>query len=590
MRRKLLIAFAAGVGVLLTAAAADLPGLATQPFYTKGEPREAVVVWEMAHGGGVVLPLRNGTEIPSKPPMFHWLALAASNALGGVTELSTRLPSALLAILASIAVFAFAASIGRIRSGWLAALALTLSFEWLRAARTARVDMTVTFFIFTALLCFAVIDRSGTSPLRLAILYLSMAAATLAKGPVGFVLPIAVILVYAATHRHEELSAAPWREKIAARVQDVTATVRSLGMVKGVTVVIVLAAAWYLAASLSGGTEFLVKHGLKENLLRVIDPERLDTGHRHGPFYLIGYFFLGALPWSLVAPAIGWWLWRARPLDRTVRYLVVWLLTVVVLFSIPASKRSVYLLPAYPAAALLFGLVLGPGPEGERPRRLAAAGWITGAFAVGLIGLVAVIAASGLPIESLIGPMLSGKDRQGMDAVLIALRSRALYTGLAGLLVIACAAAGALWAAHAHWLRASFPLAIGLLAMVALIARPVEYALSESRTFKPFMEAVVAKTDGEPLTFYRAFDYGVVFYSGSHVGAFDGPIDASSPRHLLMWEDDAERQADRVDVLLRSEGRGPKGKTRMVLATPRGAAVDAARAGNGTNVEEGAMR
>ena len=96
-----------GAGVLALAALVCLVGLAEQPFYTKGEPREAVVVWEMAHGGGLVLPLRNGTEIPSKPPFFHWLGLIASQATGGVSELSTRLPSALLSIATVFVVYAF---------------------------------------------------------------------------------------------------------------------------------------------------------------------------------------------------------------------------------------------------------------------------------------------------------------------------------------------------------------------------------------------------------------------------------------------------------------------------------------------------
>ncbi len=53
-------------------------GLGNIPFYTKGEPREAVVVWEIYINGEWVLPLRNGTEIPSKPPLFHWLGAFVS--------------------------------------------------------------------------------------------------------------------------------------------------------------------------------------------------------------------------------------------------------------------------------------------------------------------------------------------------------------------------------------------------------------------------------------------------------------------------------------------------------------------------------
>ena len=162
LRRNALIA----LGALLVAAIASLAclwGIGETPFYTKGEPREALVVWEMTHGGGVVLPLRNGTEIPSKPPFFHWLALLATHLVGGLSELSMRLPSAVMSIVAVVAVYLFAAIVGRVRSGWIAATSLLLSFEWLRAARSARVDMTLTFFLFGALLSYAVMRRTRTS-------------------------------------------------------------------------------------------------------------------------------------------------------------------------------------------------------------------------------------------------------------------------------------------------------------------------------------------------------------------------------------------------------------------------------------------
>ena len=72
-------------------------GLGRVPFYTKGEPREAVQVWEEVHGGEWVLPMRNGHDLPSKPPLFHWLAGISSLAFGGVDEFSVRFPSAALA-------------------------------------------------------------------------------------------------------------------------------------------------------------------------------------------------------------------------------------------------------------------------------------------------------------------------------------------------------------------------------------------------------------------------------------------------------------------------------------------------------------
>jgi 4-amino-4-deoxy-L-arabinose transferase-like glycosyltransferase len=63
-------------------------GLGRVPFYTKGEPREAVQVWEEVHSGEWILPMRNGHDLPSKPPLFHWLAGIASLAFGEVDEFS----------------------------------------------------------------------------------------------------------------------------------------------------------------------------------------------------------------------------------------------------------------------------------------------------------------------------------------------------------------------------------------------------------------------------------------------------------------------------------------------------------------------
>ena len=69
------------------------------PFYTKGQPREATVVWEIYTHGEWILPLRNGHLIPSKPPLFHWLGALCSFALGELSEFTIRLPSAILAIV-----------------------------------------------------------------------------------------------------------------------------------------------------------------------------------------------------------------------------------------------------------------------------------------------------------------------------------------------------------------------------------------------------------------------------------------------------------------------------------------------------------
>src|SRR2546422_3896770 len=93
MRRHVL---AAAALVALAVVLAALP--IGSDVYEGGEAREGLVVREMLRTGDWILPLWNGSVMPSKPPLFHWLAAAAASLTGaGVTEHTLRAPSIALA-------------------------------------------------------------------------------------------------------------------------------------------------------------------------------------------------------------------------------------------------------------------------------------------------------------------------------------------------------------------------------------------------------------------------------------------------------------------------------------------------------------
>ena len=274
--------------------------------------------------------------------------------------------------------------------------------------------------------------------------------------------------------------------------------------------------AWYVAAWVIGGNDFFIKHVLKENLFRVIDPEALDTGHEHGPFYMLPNFLVGALPWSLLAPAVAWWLWRMRPLDATTRYLVVWFLGVIIFYSIPASKRSVYILPAYPAGAhRCSGWLAGPGPRarGRAHRRL---GVLVQRGCWRSRDSSPCWSRSACRLERLTAPLLDAKDQQGAQAALLALRAHRCGVRRGG-------RDPGRRRGHdpvrtgAHWLRASVAFTVSLLALYAGVIGPVERGIASSRTFKPFLAEVRQRIGSADLGFVCAFDYGAVFYAERHV-------------------------------------------------------------------------
>src|SRR5437867_2766129 len=180
MRRPVL---AAAALVALAVVLAALP--IGSDVYEGGEAREGLVVREMLRTGDWILPLWNGSVVPSKPPLFHWLAAGAAALTGaGVTERTLRAPSIVLAGLVVLLVFLAGRAWGGEQVGFMAALVLATTPQFLNEAGDGRVDMTLTTAITGAQLAFVHALRGGGGPTRL-VLALCLALAMLAKGPVG---------------------------------------------------------------------------------------------------------------------------------------------------------------------------------------------------------------------------------------------------------------------------------------------------------------------------------------------------------------------------------------------------------------------
>lgn len=341
--------------VVTLAALLCLPWLA-RPFHTRGEPREALVAQAMIDTGNWVSPPAYDGAVPSKPPFSHWLIALASLPGGEVTEATSRLPSALAVILFSAAFFVFLAARLPVASATGASLILLASSEWFRSASTCRVDTLLATSMAGALLClFRWWEREFRGIPWLAIVLVGCAALT--KGPVGIVLPLGLFSLFC------------WiRQALTIRAL-MPVVWRGLALVVPVVAII---SVWYVLGFLERGEAFIEKVRY-ENFERFTS-SMADEPHKHSAFYLLGMLAMGLLPWSLSlvcvlrptllskvrschvrscmlkAKGIRSWWQGLSPL-----YQFSWIVTVgiVAFFCIPSSKRSVYLLPAYPFIALL---------------------------------------------------------------------------------------------------------------------------------------------------------------------------------------------------------------------------------------------
>jgi 4-amino-4-deoxy-L-arabinose transferase-like glycosyltransferase len=539
-------------------------GLGRVPFYTKGEPREAVQVWEEVHGGEWVLPMRNGHDLPSKPPLFHWLAGISSLAFGEVDEFSVRFPSAALATLSVLLVFWLGMKKWGTSAGLFAAFMLATNFEWMRAATTARVDMTLTAFLVAA---FVALDRlvSGDAPAprTLAAFYLSMALATLGKGPVGILLPALVAVTYLALRRD-------------------LARLKQMHVVAGGAAAVSLAGAWYVLAVARGGKAFLYKHLWVENVGRFIAAGATGAGHEHAFYYMIGGFFTGFAPWSFFVIPLGIHLYANRRRLEALGYLypIVWLAVVFVFYSASASKRTVYLLPIYPAAALLLGawwsrIVNDPDAVPLLLVRVLRA--VAVALALAVVVAVLILLATGLGADpfAALRPLLHPKDQANLPLLEGVLRDRLpgfvlFVAALVPMLVI-----WILSLRRRNWSLLFAALVAFVASGEAVVDEFFEPALADQRSFKPFMESVRGVVeDTDTLSFYRAFDYGAVFYARRHItplhDGFGAPSQPNARAYVLlwksMWDQLPPERRGQLQHLLTSIGSGPKGRDALVFA------------------------
>lgn len=529
--------------VLVVAILMLLPFLGLTEFNTKGEPREAVVALSMIKEGNWILPVNNGVDIPYKPPFFHYCIAVLSLLSGGVSEYTSRLPSALSLIALALGVFAFYRRRLSTTTAVVGAILLLTSFEVHRAGMNCRVDMVLTTFTVGAMLLLYRWWERGSRGLPVAAV-LCMSCATLTKGPVGFVVPCLVMGVFSLLRGGKF-----WRTFLCYAL---------LGIMS-----CVLPAIWYVAAWHEGGQHFL-DLVYEENIGRMSGTMSYDS-HVHPFTYNFLTLIIGWMPWvllllmSLLAKP---WKVTGRNVDgnsrketngRTngvkdrlarlrVRVMLIppaklftWLGFLLVLFfyCLPSSKRSVYLLPCYPFMAIIIAEYIG---WIWRTRRLC----VSRAF-VGVMAFVAVaLTASLLAVRLGLVPdtIFHGKHAAENLAVLHALRDTPL--DVLRLVVIVLPLLVAIDCLHLSLARSNrdnvrvflYSLMAPVVALFIALEGFYQPIVLNTKSLKP-MAAYIAKTfKGEPL--YQYINSPMFHFFGADFYLDDSLKQFETPRHTTV--------------------------------------------------------
>lgn len=482
-------------------------------LWDRDEPRNAGCGAEMLERGDWVTPVFNGDLRTHKPVLLYWLMMA-SYSVFGVDEFAARFWSAALAVGACLLTGLIGARLFSQRAGWLAAIVLATSLMFVVSGRAATPDSVLVFCTTAATAIYVVSaiprdrqpDPQGEFPRlpRAIAMYGVLGLATLAKGPVGLVLPTAVIGMFLLLRRlpaRTPADVAPGRRAAGLRLlrpfapRHFLATCWRMRPLTALTVTLLVAAPWYIWVGVRTDGQWLRGFFWEHNLGRAM---QTMEGHAGPPIYYLAALLVGLFPWSiLIVPVLRDAGGRSstEPTNdrRGVLFCLCWAGVYLGLFTLARTKLPSYILPCYPACALLVGRYLD--------------GWLAGRvrpperwFATSALVLLALggVAIFGLPYAA---------ERLSISG-----------PNLAWLGLIPTAAGVAVW----HWRRTEdHSQLVGALVVSAVLFVTGCFGFAAERVSKcrqyDRLWAAVGQESDTPLAAYHCLEPSWVFYAGRRI-------------------------------------------------------------------------
>lgn len=312
--------------------------LGSYPFFTPDEGRYAEVAREMVVNNDFITPRVNGVVFLDKPILYYWLE-ALSIALFGVKEWAVRLFPALLGIIGCLATYVSGRLLFDRRTGILSALILATTPLYFIGAHYANLDLEVAVFISMSLLFF-ITGMQHESTIRTRFLlaaYLCASLACLTKGLIGIVFPALIGGLWILLLRRFHL-------------------ILRMHLITGIFLFCLIVLPWYALVQ-KENPEFLHYFFVTQHFTRFLSAAQFNNPSPiwfYIPIILIGFF-----PWTLfifsALKEASCRIIKARETHTTELFLLLWVAVIFIFFSIPRSKIITYILPIFPALALLTG-------------------------------------------------------------------------------------------------------------------------------------------------------------------------------------------------------------------------------------------
>jgi 4-amino-4-deoxy-L-arabinose transferase-like glycosyltransferase len=388
-------------------------GILGRGYWTPDEPREADIAWRMSWQSGKAVPLLAGEAFCEKPPLSYWVSGAAIDAFGPAAW-AARLPNLVYALITALAVGALGRRSAGSIAGLTAAAAVSTLLLSYQVAIWLATDAALLATGAASLLGLSIGFYAGSTGERLrgySCMHAALALGFLCKSAAGWMVPALTLITLILWEKR-------WRELLR---WELYAGV----LIQGA---LILPWVWFVYVGADGPEHLKVFfwNNLAGRFTHVAAPQALQytAAHQNSPGKYLIELPVYLWPWTLLVIAAGRRAWRQRSGSaeayRPVRFALATFLPTLLILSLAATARNIYLAPAFPGVALLLGWWASTLPAGgdawdSRAVRatavllmlaaviLGAAVWITGrdsGDAWGSGPLLGTVAAVGLGIAA----------------------------------------------------------------------------------------------------------------------------------------------------------------------------------------------
>jgi 4-amino-4-deoxy-L-arabinose transferase-like glycosyltransferase len=487
-------------------------GILSRGYWTPDEPREADIAWRMSWQPDKAVPLLAGEAFCEKPPLTYWVAAAAIDTFG-TAAWAARLPNLLYALITAVAVGLLARRSAGPVAGLVAAAAIStflLSYQveiWLAtdapllaAVAVALLGMYIGFYA----------ERSRERLRGYSLMHAALALGFMSKSAAAWMVPVLAILTLVICERR-------WRELLRWELY--------AGLL--LQAAVILTWVWFVYVAPDGPAHLKVFfwNNLVGRFAHIDAPQEMQyaTGHRNSPGKYLAELPLYVWPWTLLVVAAAHRAWRARdaPIDehRPVRFALASSLPALVVLSVAATARNIYLAPALPGLALLLGW------WGREAARSADRWEICAVRGTAVLMLLAAI-ATGCGV-AIVG--LDAWNRMSNPAGFISISA----LGLASTAFLAVRAAAAV--RHGRMLRAQLALLLAYCALLVGPASQIYRQVDQWQDLARIGREIAADADGRPLILFAPDETTralIDMYTRPSVALIVAPVDPRSIARL----------------------------------------------------------